>query len=255
MRGRIIHYNGSDGRGLVAAGSRQFPFEIAHWRSDTAPTVNQVVDMALAGDLVDSLTRVPEDVLLKEKAGQLANRLGTAGGAALQSLKESAPDGTTVGSGWLTRLGKPLLVAHALFVISALAMSYVHVGLGRAGRSFTLHGLSALSESLGASVGGAFWTWMAILSVALPLLWRRRWAWLALLLPLLATLKPLLDFAAAARDASREMGTMFGSRAGSRMMNQMFEMFDSGVGFWVCLLTALFIAMVGMKRALLPSSA
>ena len=43
MRGRIIHYNGNDGRGLIATDNRQLPFEIAHWRSDTAPAVNLVV--------------------------------------------------------------------------------------------------------------------------------------------------------------------------------------------------------------------
>ena len=96
MRGRIIHYNGNDGRGLIAADNRQLPFEIGHWRSDTAPSVNATVDLALAGDAVESVTRVPDDVLLKEKAGQLASKLGTVGGAALQSIKEAAPPAAAV---------------------------------------------------------------------------------------------------------------------------------------------------------------
>lgn len=92
MRGKIIHYNGSEGRGLIAADSRQFPFEIGHWRSDTAPTVNQTVDLVLSGDNVDAVTRMPDEVILKEKACQLASKLGTAGGAALQSLRDAAPN-------------------------------------------------------------------------------------------------------------------------------------------------------------------
>lgn len=255
MRGRIIHYSGSDGRGLVAADNRQLPFEIAHWRSDTAPTVNQVVDIGLAGDTVESVTRVADDVLLKEKASQLANRLGSAGGAALQSLKDSAPGEGTATSGWLQRLGKPLLVAHVLFVLSALALPYVKIGSFAGSRSFTLTGLSSVSEQLGASVGGSFWTWLGILSIALPLFWKSRWAWLALLLPLVATLKPLLDIASAAREAARGMEAMLGSRAGSQVMGQILDMLDTGIGLWLCLLAALFIAAIGVKRVLLPPSA
>ena len=86
MRGRIIHYNGNDGRGLIATDNRQLPFEIAHWRSDTAPVVNVVVELSMAGDALEAVTRVPDDVLLKEKAGQLASTLGTVGGAAAGAL-------------------------------------------------------------------------------------------------------------------------------------------------------------------------
>jgi len=107
MRGRIIHYNGSDGRGLLAAADRQLPFEIAQWRSDTAPAVNATVELAMDGDTLVGVTRVPDDVLLKEKAGQIASRLGAAGGAALQTLAASdagAPRDR------VNYLGKPLLV-------------------------------------------------------------------------------------------------------------------------------------------------
>ena len=102
MRGKIIHYNGNDGRGLIATDNRQLPFEIAHWRSDTAPVVNVVVELSMAGDALEAVTRVPDDVLLKEKAGQLASKLGTAGGAALQSLKDAAPPNTSASAtgGW-----------------------------------------------------------------------------------------------------------------------------------------------------------
>ncbi len=251
MRGKIIHYNGADGRGLVAAGERQFPFEIARWRSDTAPAVNQVVEVVLSGETVASLSRVAEDVLLKEKAGQLASRLSSAGGAALQSLKESAPGVGTAGPGWLGALGKSLLIAQGAFALSALALPYVSVNpMGVGGRSFTLAGLSEISGQMGASVGGAFWTWLAIASIALPVFWKSRWAWLALLLPLLATLKPILDMGSAVRKASEALGGM-----GSRIADQVLDMIEPGLGFWICLLAALSIAGIGLKRVLLPPSA
>lgn len=253
MRGRIIHYNGSDGRGLLAAADRQLPFEIAQWRSDTAPAVNATVELAMDGDTLVGVTRVPDDVLLKEKAGQIASRLGAAGGAALHTL--AAPDAGAP-RGWANYLGKPLLVAQAVFSLSALALPYLSIDPGfGGGRSYTLTGLSTLSEQLGASVGGAFWVWLAILSIVLPLAWKARWAWLALVLPLLATLKPLLDIASGVRKAASGMEQMLGSGVGGRMAQQLVDMLDPGLGLWICLLSALFIAALGAKRALLPPAA
>lgn len=253
MRGKIIHYNSNDGRGLVSAAGRQIPFEIRHWRSETAPSVNATVELEMAGETLEGVSRIPDDVLLKEKAGQFANRLGAAGGAALQSLGKQVPETRLPTQGWLRLLGKPLLIAQAVFTLSALALPYISVGANLGvGRSVTLAGLSHLSEQMGASVGGAFWVWLAILSIALPVLWKSRWAWLALLLPLLATLKPVLDVAAAARKAARGMEGLFGANAGDQVMNQMLDMIEPGIGFGACLLAAVFTAGLGLKRVLLP---
>ena len=252
MRGKIIHYNAGDGRGLIATDGRQIPFEIGQWRSDTAPAVNQVVDVTMDVDNLESVTRVSEEALLKEKAGQLAGKLGSAGGAALQSLKDSSPaDGSAV-NGLLKMLGKPLLIAHGLFAFSALVLPYLSTAALFGSRSFTLVGISKLAESMGQSVGNSFWTWLAIVSIALPVFWKSRWAWLALLLPLLATTKPFLDMAIAAGKAAKEMQDMFGPNAGSQVMDNLLEMFEISFGFWVCLISALFIAGIGLKRVLLP---
>lgn len=254
MRGRIIHYNGSDGRGLIATADRQIPFEIAQWRSDTAPVVNQIVEIQLSGDALASVSRVPDDVLLKEKAGQLASKLGSAGGAALQSLKDSSP--TSAPNGWWNTLGKPLVIAQAVFTLSALALPFVTISAPFGiGRSFTLAGLAGLSEQMGTSMGGALLVWLGILSIAAPLLWKSRWAWLALLLPLIATLKPALDITAGIRKASSGMGQMLGAEVSSRMTQQLLDMLGTGIGLWVCLLSALFIAALGAKRALLFTTA
>lgn len=255
MRGRIIHYNGNDGRGLIAADNRQLPFEIGHWRSDTAPSVNATVDLALAGDAVESVTRVPDDVLLKEKAGQLASKLGTVGGAALQSIKEAAPPAAAASAatgGW-QRLGKPLLVAHGAFVVGALLLTYLTFDpLGLGGKSFNLVGLSEASETMGASVGGALWPWLGILSIALPAFWRSRFAWLALLLPLFATIKPAIDIAFAASKASSAMGNSFEARLQAQIVEQVMDALHVGAGAWVCGLAGLCIAVIGLKRVLLP---
>ena len=218
MRGRIIHYNGNDGRGLIATDNRQLPFEIAHWRSDTAPVVNVVVELSMAGDALEAVTRVPDDVLLKEKAGQLASKLGTAGGAALQSLKDAAPPNTSASAtgGWQL-LGKPLLIAHGVFAFSALMLPF--------------------------------------LSIALPVFWRNRLAWLALLLPLFASLKPGIDLALAAAKATRGLNDSFESQLQRQIVEQLLEALQIGFGAWVCVLAALVVAAFGLKRVLLPPTA
>lgn len=74
MRGRIIHYNASDGKGLIRAEDQQVPFEISLWCSDRAPAVNQIVELGWAGGHLKSVTRVKKMVLVKEKVGGWAER-------------------------------------------------------------------------------------------------------------------------------------------------------------------------------------
>ena len=257
MRGRIIHYNSNEGRGLIATDNRQLPFEIAHWRSDTAPMVNHAVDVVLAGENLESVARVPDEVLLKGKAGELAGKLGAAGGTAFKSLLQAAPaEASSPVAGMAGVLGKPLLIAYALFALSALLLPYISIQapFGIGGRSFTLAGLSEVSEAMGASVGGALWAWIGILSIALPLLWRSRFAWLALLLPLFATVKPVIDIAAAASKAASAMGNALGRDIGGQIGQQIAEMLHPGLGAWGCALSALAIAGIGLKRVLLAPS-
>lgn len=250
MRGRIIHYNSNDGKGLIAAGEGQFAFEIGQWRSDSAPTVNQTVELGMANDHLESVTRITDDVLLKEKASELAGKLGSAGGAALQSLKENAPAG---GAGpWLTRLGKPLLIAQGLFAIGALFLSYIDIKVPGASVGYSLTNLSEAIERMGGSAGSAFWPWLGITSIGLPLFWRSRLAWLALLLPLLATVKPLFDILRAIHQATSAMGNAMGGAYAQQMSDQILNMISPGAGAVLCLLAALFIAAIGVKRALLP---
>lgn len=260
MRGRIIHYNAADGKGLVAAGQRQHPFEIVHWRSETAPAVNQAVDIGLDGEQLTSVTRVPDEILLKEKAEALAGRFGSAGAAALRGIGKAGGDAATgigarAGGGaaaHMARLGKPALIAHALFVVSAMFLPYLKIEpMFGPSRGFSLLGLSKLSEQFGSSIGGSFLPWLAILSIAVPVFWHRRWAWLALLLPLIATVKPFLDMLLAIQNASKGLSE-FDARMGSAIADQLLDMLDTGIGLWLCLAAALVLAAFALKRTLLP---
>ena len=254
MRGKIIHYNSVDGKGLVSADLRQFAFEITQWRSDVAPDINQVVDLTLAGDALASVTRVSEDILLKERAERLASKLGTAGGAALQSLKDAnASAGQSPVAGAVRFLGKPLLIAYGVFAFAALMLPFLTIDpLGLGGQSFTLAGLSKASEAMGTSVGGALWVWLAILSIALPVFWRSRMAWLALLLPVFAALKPGIDLAFAAAKATRGLGDSFEAQMQRQIVEQLVDALQIGFGAWVCVLAAVVATLIGIKRFLLP---
>lgn len=250
MRGRIIHYNTSDGKGLIAAGPHQHAFEIAQWRSESAPAVNQTVAMVFEDERLASVVRVAEDVLIKEKAGAIAGRIGTAGAATLQQMRQGTPQ--TGIAAPLAGLGRVLLISHALFAASALFFSYLKIeGLFGPSQTYSLVGLTRLSEQLGTAIGGSVLPWLAILSIAIPLLWRSRWAWLALLLPLFATVKPWLDVFSAIRSMSKGM-RQFDAGMGQAMTRQLLDMLDVGMGFWVCLAASLVLAGVSIKRTLLP---
>lgn len=257
MRGTIIHYSGSDGRGLVAADRRQIPFEIRQWRSQVAPSVNQVVDLEFEDQSLASVAVVPEHILLKERASQLTARIGASAAPVLSSLRETANANAGAPAGLVRRLGKPLVACHAAFTLSALLLPFLSISspFGQTGRSYTLFGLDKISESLGASVSGSAWALLAILAPLLPMAWRSRWAWIALLLPLLATLKPAFDIVGAARQASRAMSDAFGAEISAQIARQVADMLGIGIGAWVCLACALPVAGIGLKRVLLPPSA
>lgn len=248
MRGRIIHYNAADGRGLISADNRQYPFEISHWRSEMAPAVNAAVDLELQGDQTAGVSRVPDEVLFREKAGELAGRLGGLGAQALDGARR--PGAVPAGS-LVERLGKPTLVAQGAFAVGAMLLSFVTLktGLGPT-QNVTLAGLSKLSEMLGASAGSGPLVWLAILSVAVPLLWRHRVAWLALLLPLIAVLKPAWDIKRAISAAGAGMGDAYSNA----IANQLAEMVSPGMGAYLCLASAIALAAIGAKRFLLHTA-
>lgn len=246
MRGRIIHYNGNDGKGLISADNKQYPFEIGQWQSESAPAINAVVEFDIDGDRPTAVRRIADDVLLREKAGELAGKLGALGGAALQSAQGAASH-AQLGNP-VARVGKPALIAQVAFAIGALFLAFVKLGSGYGmGQGYTLSGLSKLSEQMGVSAGSGLLVWLAILSLLVPMFWHHRLAWLALLLPLLATLKPVWDISRAMSALGEGMGGEFSGA----MAKQMADMIDPGLGALVCVLAALFLALVSVKRFLL----
>ncbi len=76
-RGKIIFYNESDGRGLIAAADgQQYSFEISAWRSGFAPRVNQVVDLETQGSRAGAVALVPAMTVLRESLLRFCGRIG-----------------------------------------------------------------------------------------------------------------------------------------------------------------------------------
>lgn len=246
MRGRIIHYNAADGRGLVAAENQQYPFEIAQWRSETAPAVNAVVEFEPVQERAIAVSRVSEEVLVREKAGELAGKLGALGSSALRGAQASPV--ADVAHGGMARLGKAVVGAYLLFAVAALFLPYVEFKNFMGSQSFTLSSLSDLGERIGLSLGGGALVWFAIASVFVPLLWHHRAAWLALLLPLVATLKPAWDAQRAASQLADASGGLVGAGFASAMAEEMAQMMSLGLGAYVCGLVGLVLSGVAALR-------
>jgi hypothetical protein len=84
-----------------------------------------------------------------------------------------------------------------------------------------------LSDSGGGS-GIKLLVLLAYGSIALPLVWADKKAWLALLLPLLSVLWAFWSV--------------------RRSMGPMAELFSYGIGFYLCLGSALVLAVMGVQR-------
>lgn len=255
MRGKIIQYNGADGSGTLVVDGRQYRFALGNWRADSAPTVNKVVEVSLEDDIVTAVTAVRDDVLLKEKAAELGGKLGTllhkiptampAGAAPGEPAHgttpaTATPQGMATAGSIVGRYGKPILVAYVLFLIGTLAFNAVSVSMLGQGMGKSLFDIAGLMSQLGGSGGGSIKAMLllAYASIAMPLVWPDRRAWLALSLPLLALVWAIVS-------AIHALDSM-----GSNVTDGMSDFFSISFGFYLSLIAALALAVLGTKRAL-----
>lgn len=246
MRGRIIQYNGADGSGVIMAEGQQYRFTIAVWKAESVPAAGKAVDIVTEDGAVTAVTLVPDDVLLKEKASELGGKLSAAlGNIDLSSLKGSG-GAAAIGTGSISanaiveRYGKVLLASYALFLIGSLVLTAVSVGIMGNSMGKSLFDIASLLSQMGANGGGGIKLMLvlAYLGFALPIVWRDKRAWLALLLPLVATLW-------AAIALMRISSSMSGG-----IMGDMSDLFSIDFGFYLTGLSALVLAGGGTMRFL-----
>ena len=224
MRGRILQYNGADGTGIVVVDGQQHKFSLSAWKGDTAPAVGKTVDVVMTDGAIQSVTLVGEDVLLREKTAELTGKLG----GMVSGLAKSA--GTAGGGGSLVaRYGQPLLIAFAVFLIGSLFLNFISVEMLGMKQGKPLFDISSQLSQSGGGGGVKLLVLLAYVSIVLPLVWPDNKAWLALLLPLLAVL--------------------WGFWQVRQAMGPMQELVHYGLGFYITLLAALFLAAMALKRS------
>lgn len=253
MRGKIIQYNGADGNGTLVVEGRQHRFALKAWRGNSAPTVNKVAEVTLENDLVTAVAAVGDDVLLKEKAAELGGKFGTllhriptsmpssggAGSAAARAPADTASGGAAMAGSIVERYGKSILVAYLLFLLGTLAFNAISVSMLGQGMGKSLFDISSLMSQSGGSGGGSIKALLllAYASIATPLVWHNRRAWFALALPLLALLWAIF----AAVHALNSLGGDF--------TEGMSDFVSIGFGFYLSLIAALALAVLGVKHA------
>lgn len=246
MRGKIIQYNGTDGTGIIMAQGRQYRFTIAAWQAESVPAAGKTVEIVTEGDNITGVTMVPDDVLLKEKAAELGGKLSSAlGNIDLSSLKGNG-GAAAIGTGSISanaiieRYGKVLLGAYVLFLIGSLVLTAVSVGIMGNSMGKSLFEVASLLSQMGANGGGGIKLMLvlAYIGVALPIVWRDKRAWLALLLPLVATLWSIIAI-------MRIANSMSGS-----VMGDMSDLFSIDFGFYLTAIASVVLAGGGVMRFL-----
>jgi hypothetical protein len=222
MRGKILQYNGSDGSGIVVINGQQNKFNITSWRGDTAPAVGTTVDDVLADGAVESLSAVGDEVLLREKAGELSGKFG----GLMDGLIKPGESGA--GGSIVERYGKFLLIGYGIFFLSSLLFNFFSIQVFGVGQGSSLFNLSGGLGQVGGGGGVKFLVLLAWLSVAVPFFWADKRAWLALLMPLLSVLWAFVSL----RIATGPMGSLI----------------SEGIGFYLTLASSLYIAAMGVKR-------
>lgn len=262
-RGKVIQYNANEGKGVVSVDGAQHTFTISQWSGAEAPQLNRIVDVGLSGAGVSSVTPVSESVLLNEKAGELKAKLGGVLGSQI------GVEGGSVGQNLMAFLGKPVLIGYAVFFLATILFNFVSVDLFTK-QSVTLFKGTGLADL---ATGGNYrlGLYAAYLSIVVPVVWRNSKAWLATAIPLLVLLifawsmySHYSDAMDQANRASNAFSGMFGeggrNTLGGMMQAQAQEqsnafskMVSFGLGAYLSIAAAVYLAFLGIKKYLARS--
>ena len=252
QRGRILAYQAS-GQGSVSVAGIQHPFNVTtHWRSDTAPTINAVVDVRFndVGSL-DSVTAVPAQQLAQEEM---------AGAAKLARDKGQQLWGRAVSA-----LGIKVLATLGVLIAGAFVFNTIGIRLfASVSRTYwQLLGLSADSlESFARDGGGGFTSaqfffLLAIAACCATMASSHPKAALGKCAPLLFVVIHssllFIKIKGAVSDAGNAMGGIMGSRAArmaeqmaSEMLGQVWQGLSFGIGFYLVLAASIVLAAYGV---------
>jgi ribosomal protein L40E len=238
MRAKIIQYNGTTGEGIALAEGSQYDFTIRHWRSDTAPATGQTIEITLDNGQVAAIFLVGKDVLLKEMASQVGSNIsqGIANGQ-MPSMGAIGFDSTDI----VKRVGKPALIAYAVFVIALLFMQVAKISVFGQAVGFTMWG--AFSH-MGGSGFLKFLFVVALIAPVVPIFLRQPFAWFALGTPLLFYVVTGLSVMSDLSAAQDQLG-MLGKEFGKQMAKAASDAVSIGIGAYLGSVAALVMAAFG----------
>lgn len=245
-RGKILR-DTSAGPGLLMAEGQQYSFPLEGvWRSETPPHPGLVVDLDLGEDgIVKTVTAVPESQIAKEQAEQALAAARAKGGALASSAVE--------------RFGKPTLIATGVLIIGWFFLSTISINGGFLGTmDFTFWRVLSFVNSKnafeapgtlkdGSSTG--FYGLLAVIALAGPFLstfWKDRRALLGGLFPLLF----MLLVALLVRNAIASATAGAPAEAMDVARDEIARQFSVGMGAYVSLLAALYLAFINVKKFL-----
>ena len=238
MRAKIIQYNSTAGTGVASAEGTQYDFTIRHWRSDSAPAAGQTIDISLENRAVSAIFTVSADILAREKASRFANQVGAQFSAA------GAEGG--LAKGLVDYLSMPVLAAYAMFVLSVTAFNAVSVKFFGVKQGVTLWNIPELAGQFG-SGGIRFLLILGFASIIVPVVWRDRRAWFALLLPAAPLLKLGYEAMSAISESKAQMKGM--GAFGDAMGNAISDAISIDLGGYGAGIAAVVLAVFALKRA------
>lgn len=228
MRGKILQYNGNDGTGVVVVNDQQHRFTIAAWKGSAVPAVGKTVDVELVDGAVGSISLVGDDVLLKEKTAELTGKLG---GFVSDLTKSAGASGGSGGAGnIIEKFGKPVLGSYVVFLIGTTMLNTMVMKMFGQSEGRPMFGMADQLAQAGGGGGMKGLLILAYASFVLPMVWKDKRAWLALLLPIVAVLWAMWSI-------QKAMGPMSG-------------LVSYGIGFYVSLAAAAVIGLMGVKKFL-----
>lgn len=256
MRGKIVLYNSSNGQGVINTDAGQHDFTIRQWKSTSAPAVGQAVELTMLDEVLEAVFLVGADVRLKETLAQVgdmaSNRVAAAGGG--QAIADNALAS-------FKNIGALIPLAYVIFVIAACFIPLLTVKIFGA-HSVTLWKLAEVAGEF--EVGGFGMVKpmivLAALSIIIPVVWRDRRAYFAYLLPALTIVYVLLAGLISYLNAMSKFNEMNSAMGGpgaeamramsSEIANSFLKAVSMGVSLPLLIVSAMFLAMVGINRAI-----
>ena len=242
QRGRILR-DTSSGIGLISSNGKQYEFRLeGMWKSDISPKQNMVVEFDFddKGN-ISSLSAVDETELAKEQAEK-----------AMLAVKEK---GLSAINGISSSVSKPILIASGLLLVSWFFLNTISLEafnhkigitfwklLGLVNSSNGIEGLASLADSGDKGIYGL----LAIASLAGPFIyhfWKASIAHIGNCLPLITMLLATFSLASSAMNAPS-------SQFGNQIAMEVLKATHLGAGFYIALLSSIFLAFVGLKKYL-----